>query len=55
MSLRLCQAFLPLISKFTYSDPAEESKATDDKVAGGQPLYATPKTAEELIALLEKI
>lgn len=45
LSLRLCQALLPTIKKFTRSSQDE---------ANGM-LYQFPKTAEELIELLEKV
>jgi hypothetical protein len=45
LSLRLCQALLPTIKKFTRSSQEE---------SGGM-LYQFPKTAEELIELLEKV
>jgi hypothetical protein len=46
LSLRLCQALLPTIKKFTKNNQTEENE---------QKLYQFPKTAEELIELLEKV
>lgn len=51
ISLRLCQAILPLIKRFTKpdaSEAAEESKQAKQ-------VHETPKTPEELINFLEKI
>lgn len=45
LSLRLCQSLLPTIKKFTRSSQDESSGM----------LYQFPKTAEELIELLEKV
>jgi len=50
MSLRLCQAILPLIKRYTNrnEDQEEESKQQKSQIE-------SPKTPEELIGLLEKI
>jgi len=48
LSLRLCQAILPLIKRFAKSDTAASEHP--HKLS-----FETPKTPEELISLLEKI
>lgn len=55
MSVRLCQAILPLIKRFT--KPDESAENLDGGVAEERQtlLHEAPKTAEELISLLEKI
>lgn len=45
LSLRLCQALLPIVKKFIKSEVNNE----------GQMIYAFPKTAEDLIELIEKV
>ena len=67
MSLRLCQAFLPLIKRFTKPEevtaPAPQAKSgsaepqTTEQARSSSAglLHEAPKTPEELISLLEKI
>ena len=52
MSLRLCQAFLPLIKRFTKSETDESADPSGEKE---KLMHETPKTPEELIRLLEKM
>jgi len=53
VSLRLCQAFLPLIKRFT--KPENSTEETKAHMIDPSLLHETPKTPEELIGLLEKI
>lgn len=56
--MRLCQAFLPLIKRFTKPEEGEtaaNSKTSSDDKLKNNLLHETPKTPEELISLLEKI
>ena len=55
MSLRLCQAFLPLIKRFTSVESAGGNADIQMSAAKTAVLQETPKTPEELIGLLEKI
>ena len=50
MSLRLCQAILPLIKRFTNRDSEKVEEESKDRAG-----VENPKTPEELIGLLEKM
>ena len=50
MSLRLCQAILPLIKRFTNRDSDKVEEESKDRAG-----VENPKTPEELIGLLEKM
>ena len=52
MSLRLCQAILPLIKRFTNRDAEGVAEESKDRTASDN---QNPKTPEELIGLLEKM
>ena len=55
VSLRLCQAFLPIIKRFTKLEEDDKVSAETEEIKGQPLLQETPKTPEELISLLEKI
>ena len=55
VSLRLCQAFLPIIKRFTKLEEDDQVSAETEEIKGQPLLQETPKTPEELISLLEKI